>query len=305
MPRIPRLLIENEPTVYHVMTRTALPEFPLDSLEKDYLFNLIKHFSNIYFTEVLGFCLMGNHIHIVVRMHVGDEFSDDEIKKRFVLCYGDEKVIGDKQIPFYREKWGSLSSYMKEIKQTFTRYYNKIHGRRGYFWGDRFKSVIVEHGETLINLLAYVDLNPVRAGIVDHPEGYRWCSLGYHVQTGNKENFLSLDYGLVEFGERNETERMRLYRKFVYETGAIDLDKGRQIKENIVQKERDKDYKVTRTDRFKGRTRYFCDSGIIGTREFVRAGFQHFKHYFSTAKDRSPIRVSGFDRIYALKRLTE
>ncbi len=66
MPRIPRLLIENEPTVYHVMTRTALPEFPLDDFEKDYLFNLIKHFSNIYFTEVLGLCLMGNHIHLAV-----------------------------------------------------------------------------------------------------------------------------------------------------------------------------------------------------------------------------------------------
>ncbi len=305
MPRIPRLLIENEPTIYHVMTRTALPEYPLDDFEKDYLFNLIKHFSNIYFTEVLGLCLMGNHIHIVVRMHIGEDFSDDEIKRRFSLCYGDEKDIGNKQIPFYREKWASLSAYMKEIKQTFTRYYNKIHGRRGYFWGDRFKSLIVEKGETLINCLAYVDLNPVRAGIVDRPEDYRWCSLGYHIQTGNRDNFLSFDFGLVEFGEKDETERMRLYRKFVYETGVMDSGKGVQIKENIIQKERKKDYKVTRKDRFSGRTRYFCDSGIIGTKDFVRAGFQRFKHYFSTDKDRSPIRVSGLSGMYALKRLKE
>ncbi len=305
MPRIPRLLIENEPTIYHVMTRTALPEFPLEDIEKDYLFDLIKHFSSIYFVEVLGLCLMGNHIHIVVRMHVGESFSDDEIKRRFVLCYGEEKEIEDGQIPFYREKWSSLSAYMKEIKQTFTRYYNKRYGRRGYFWGDRFKSVIVENGATLINCLAYVDLNPVRAGLADRPEDYRWCGLGYHVQTNNKDGFLSLDFGLVEFGEKDEVERMRLYRKFVYETGVMDLGKGIQIKEKIAQKERKKDYKVTRTDRFSGRTRYFCDSGIIGTKKFVSAGFQRFKHYFKTDKDRSPISVSGLTGVYSLKRLTE
>jgi putative transposase len=42
--------------------------------------------------------------------------------------------------------------------------------RRHYFWGDRFKSVIVDKGETLVNCPAYIDLNPLRAGLVDHPE---------------------------------------------------------------------------------------------------------------------------------------
>jgi hypothetical protein len=45
----------------------------------------------------------------------------------------------------------------------FSRFYNRRHNRRGFFWGDRFKSVIVEKGETLINCLTYIDLNPVRA----------------------------------------------------------------------------------------------------------------------------------------------
>ncbi len=79
--------------------------------------------------------------------------------------------------------------------------------------------------------------------------------------------------------------------------------KGIQIKENIIQKERKKDYKVTRS--FQWSSRYFCDSGIIGTQEFVKAGFQRFKHYFSTDKDRSPIRASGLTGMYSLKRLTE
>ena len=59
--------------------------------------------------------------------------------------------------------------------------------KKGYFGGDRFKSVIVDKGETLVNCLAYIDLNPLRAGLVDRPEDYRWNSLGYHLQTHNKE----------------------------------------------------------------------------------------------------------------------
>ena len=87
---------------------------------------------------------------------------------------------------------------MREIKVGFARYYNRRHNRRGYFWGDRFKSVIVDKGETLVNCLAYIDLNPLRAGLVDRPEEYRWNSLGYHLQTENKDQFLSTDFGLKE-----------------------------------------------------------------------------------------------------------
>jgi hypothetical protein len=47
----------------------------------------------------------------------------------------------------------------------FARFYNRRHDLRGYFWGDRLKSVIVENGVTLINCLAYIDLNPLRAGL--------------------------------------------------------------------------------------------------------------------------------------------
>ena len=128
------------------------------------------------------------------------KFTDADIQKRYENFYGDERVFAAGWIPSLREKLSSLSEFVREIKVGFTRYYNKRHHRRGYFWGDRFKSVIVENGETLINCLAYCDLNPLRAGLVERPEEYRWNSLGYHIQTGNKDDFLSLDFGLIEFG---------------------------------------------------------------------------------------------------------
>ena len=59
MPRTSRLIIADEKAVYHVMSRTALDGFPLKDVEKDFMLDLIKRFSALYFTEILGFCLMG------------------------------------------------------------------------------------------------------------------------------------------------------------------------------------------------------------------------------------------------------
>jgi len=74
--------------------------------------------------------------------------------------------LKEDKIEQYREKCSNLSELIREIKQRFSKFYNKRHNRRGTLWGERFKSVIVEDGATLINCLAYIDLNPVRAGIV-------------------------------------------------------------------------------------------------------------------------------------------
>ena len=308
MPRTTRLIINDETAVYHVMSRTALDGFPLGDVEKDFMLDLIRRYSSLYLVEILGFCLMDNHFHILVRMFPEYKFTDEDIKKRYEGFYGDDRVFAAGQIPSLREKLSSLSEFVREIKVGFTRYYNKRHNRRGYFWGDRFKSVIVEKGETLINCLAYIDLNPLRAGLVERPEDYRWNSLGYHVQTGNKDNFLSLDFGLQEFGVLDTEERLKGYRRYVYEAGALDhpgKGQARVIDNDIVEHERKKNYEIKRIDRFRYRTRYFTDSGIIGTKEFVSENYQRFKDLFMSKREKIPRRVAGLDGVYSLKRLAE
>ncbi len=279
------------------MSRTALDGYVIGDVEKDYLFKLIKRLSSIYFTEVIGYCLMGNHFHLLVRMHPGEEYSDEEIKKRFSLLYGDDKNrnLGNGQIPSLREKWATLSEYVKEIKQTFSRFYNRLHNRKGFFWSERFKSVIVDNGETLINCLAYIDLNPVRAGISEKPEDYRWCSLGYHMQTNNKDRFLSLDFGLREFGIDKPEERLLIYRRFVH---GMSFREAQEI-------QGDETVKIGAIERFRYRSRYFSDSGIIGTKAFVARHYQTFKHIFSSKHEKRPKTIQGMDGIYSLKRLSE
>jgi len=90
--------------------------------------------------------------------------------------------------------------------------------------------MIVEKGEILINCLAYIDLNPLCAGLVERPEEYRWNSLGYHIQTNNQDNFLSTNFGLKEFSVKSKIERIRRYRRYVYEAGSINQPEKGKVK---------------------------------------------------------------------------
>ncbi len=95
---------------------------------------------------------------VLVRMKTSKGYSDADVKDRLAIYYeGKEREITSGQIPYFRNKFSSISEYMREVKVGFSRFYNMLHNRNGYFWGDRFKSVIVESGETLINCLAYKD----------------------------------------------------------------------------------------------------------------------------------------------------
>ncbi len=135
------------------------------------------------------------------------------------------------------------------------------------------------------------------------------------MQTNNRDNFLSTDFGLKEFDPPpadkcpiGKKERIRRYRRHVYEAGSLDQpEKGsvRVIGDKVLEKERSKDFELSKSDRFRYRTRYFTDSGIIGSKEFVSANCQRFKHLFYSKHEKKPKPIKGLDGMYSLKRLTE
>ena len=76
-----------------------------------------------------------------------------------------------------------LSMYMKDLKQRFSQWYNRCHGRRGTLWEERYRALLVEGTDhALLTIASYIDLNPVRAGICDDPKDYRFC--GYSEAVG-------------------------------------------------------------------------------------------------------------------------
>ena len=305
MPRVPRMVVTDpgHHAVYHIISRTALDGLPFKDVEKDELVRIIKRFSEVFAVDVYGYAIMGNHFHILVEMHPASSLSDDDVKRRYMLLYG-KSDFPEAQLEYFRARFTSLSAYVKEIKQRFSCFYNRRHKRRGTLWGERFKSVLVEKGETIANCLAYIDLNAVRAGIVKRPEDYRWCSVGYHAQTDNKDGFLSTDFGLAQF-HIPEPERLKQYREFLYHAGALNNRGKAKISDSRLKKAAFDDFELSRVKRFRLRTRYFIDSGAIGSKAFVENMFGQFKDRFDWKRQRRPKRVTGVEWMYSLKRLVD
>ncbi|MCP3970028.1 MAG: chemotaxis protein CheW, partial [Rhodobacteraceae bacterium] len=125
-----------------------------------------------------------------------------------------------------RDRLFDLSSFMKEVKQKFSAWFNLTRGRKGTLWEERFRSVLVEGSggwsrEGLSGLLAvaaYIDLNPVRAGLVDDPKDYRWCGYAAAV-AGNKV----CRQGLATCVGKGKSAAWRsvgaAYRKILYAAG--------------------------------------------------------------------------------------
>jgi putative transposase len=147
--------------------------------------------------------------------------------------------------------------------------------------------------------------------------------LGYHVQRNNQADFLSLDFGLAEFGMKKK-ERLGQYRRFVYEKGGLKdqrTDDGWQTTEEKAGGQKDRDqrpevgnrkkpkdyegYEIGILDRFRYRTRYFTDSGIIGSKVFVDRVYRQFKDHFSSNNEKQPRTIKGLEGVYSLKRLSE
>jgi len=106
--------------------------------EKDHLMATVVKLCKIYFVDLLGFCLMGNHFHLAVRMNPSDDLTDENITERYKLLYGQEAKIIPCQIDDFRNRLTSLGGFVKDIKQGVTKYFNKRKKRWGTFWGERF-----------------------------------------------------------------------------------------------------------------------------------------------------------------------
>ena len=94
---------------------------------------------------------------------------------------------------------------------------------------------------------------------------------------------------------KDKKDRLKYYRQLVYERGKI----------AGIDKEREKDFELKDIDRFRYRTRYFADSGIIGSKAFVDRLYLTFKTHFSSKHEKRPKIIKGLKGVYSLKRLSE
>src|ERR1700739_5057236 len=102
---------------------------------------------------------------------------------------------------------------MKELKGRFAQWYNRRHRRYGVLWAERFKSVLIEESQALSAVAAYIDLNPLRAGLCEDPKDYRYCGYAEAVAKNSTQAKLCLQVALGLDPESSWKEGRREYRK--------------------------------------------------------------------------------------------
>ena len=206
---------------------------------------------------------------------------------------------------FYRRMW-DLSEFIKLLKQRFTQWYNRTTDRKGTLWEDRFKSLLVEgEGDPLLTMAAYIDLNPVRAGMVSDPGTYRWSGYGEAMAgCGPAKEGLRRIYGRgVRFAEVSAEEALRGYRVRVYSQGEEGVEgtdeAGRPLRRGldraaVVRRLQEKG-RIGMEEYLRCRVRYFSDGVALGSRGFVEGVFGRFRGYFSEGRRTGARRMRGLE----------
>jgi len=185
MARKPRLHIPG--ALYHVMLRgnDGQPIF-FDSKDHNRFLNLMSEGVDRFGHRIHAYCLMDNHVHILIQ-------------------------IG--QIP--------LSRIMQNVSFRYTLWINKRHSRIGHLFQGRFRAILCDGDSYLLELIRYIHLNPVRAGLVDLPEDFQWSSHRAYLGV-DSISWLTTDWCLSQFSAGLESARER-YAKFVI--GALNMDR--------------------------------------------------------------------------------
>ena len=174
---------------YHLVNRVAgtRDDRPFDDVEKELLVRLLKRLSQLYTVEVIAYCLMSNHFHLIVYAPDAPPALPEAMRR--LNEHYQPKVpyhVSEPRVAVLAARLPDISHFMHDLQQQFTSWFNRTRPgrRRGSLWAERFKSVILEGREALWTCLKYIELNAVRAGLVSDPADYRFCSWGVWCGSG-------------------------------------------------------------------------------------------------------------------------
>ena len=304
--------VSGRDAVYHCMSRTVNGEFLFKDREKEILRKMMRQVADFCGVDILTYCIMSNHFHVLVRVPDWPAVSDRELMRRYKVLYpkptkyqeasialmtAELRAGGDEADAIRRRlsvRMSDVSEFMKTLKQRFSTWFNKSHRRYGTLWADRFKSVLVEgHGNPLQTMAAYIDLNPVRAGLVEDPKDYRFC--GYGEALGNVERstpnverrilgggaegriadarsgllFVWADSIGANSGATRIDVALRAHRSLVFGKRASDVGLPELTRQQAL-KVLEADGQLPKASMLRCRVRYFTDGAILGSAEFVR-----------------------------------
>lgn len=338
--RLPRLLVPKDAPVgyYHCLSRVVDKQRIFGPAEKRHFIALLRLYEAFCGVRVLTFCVMSNHFHLLLAVPQRPAIlpTAEEVLAKLEPLTGVQEVEKYRQEVagfrergdvegerawlerFYRRMW-SLSAYLKALKQRFTQWYNRRMGREGTLWEGRFKSVLVEGaGQVLAVMAAYIDLNPIRAGIVVDPKDYEASGYG-EAMRGEERAVAGLGEVVqaLEGGRKGTREEvMAGYRCHLYVEGSEEREKvGEEgnlkrgaLSREAVEKVLAAKGRLPVGEYLRCRVRYFRDGVVLGGKAFVEWIFQSHRGRFGPKRKSGARRLRGVEdlkegRLYCLRDL--
>lgn len=193
---------KNNTPYYHCMARCVRRAFLCGQDElsgksyehrRQWIVERLYWLTSIFAIDICAYAIMSNHYHLVLHLSSSKDWSDKEVISRWLQLYKgpllaqhflagnclseiQQKTLSN-MVAIWRSRLEDLSWFMKCLNEDIARKANAEDECRGHFWEARFKSQALLSDEALLTCMAYVDLNPIRAGIVDTPEDSDYTSL--------------------------------------------------------------------------------------------------------------------------------
>jgi hypothetical protein len=325
---MPRIKFPERSTVHHVIARCTAGDRLLADEDREMLRKQLEKTATFCGIQVLAFVFLANHFHLLIRVPALDsrnDLSQEAILGRVGALYGantrkdlqaalksvvsSETKMATDQVARYRSLMCDLSQFMKLYKMRFTRWYNVVHGRFGTLWAERFRSIVVEDNPRAIQALAaYIDLNPVRAGLCDDPKDYRFCSyaealavagmardglksvFATHDGTVERWDVVQARYRLLMFGKVSVTSLSE-------SAGNVPQARDRKGKAGVsaakIEEVQQAGGQLGLIEVFRQRVRHFSQGVALGSSAFVESVFQARRRHFAAARKSGARKIRG------------
>ena len=188
--------IKEPDTIHHLVSRIAHRVYFLKDEERDGFVDMMRRTAEFCGIELIGWCIMTNHFHILAYLPKPQQVDEDEILRRYCLLKGQaaasalsttfdkwrrEGELGirrvKEELDKMRGRMYDIGSFMKILKQWFTFEYNRRYSHKGTLWESAYYDRVIGLSVSKIaECLGYIHLNPIRAAASDSFDGYFWSS---------------------------------------------------------------------------------------------------------------------------------
>ena len=277
--------------IYHCISRTVNGERLFGDREKEQFRKMLWQVADFSGVEILTYCVLSNHFHLLVRVPEPGEITDSELMRRYRVLYPKSanyqpalpEVLearlaaggaeAEQVRARLRQRMENVSEFMRTLKLRFSIWFNQSRQRYGPLWSERFTSVLVQNNScALQTIAAYIDLNPVRAGLVSDPRNYRFCGYAEAV-AGGKGAIRGLARLWPEPSENAASAGSIFadYRMLLFSLGSTatreqDATIDPTHADHVLHKEKGA---LPQSTRFLHRIRYLSRGAVLGTSDFV------------------------------------